>query len=481
MNFKLLFSSVILLFSPLSCEQDESGKLVGETENIDWAYAEKAWANLPTILENIKAPVFKDQTFFILDFGAIGDGETKNTVAFKEAIDACASAGGGKIIIPKGVFFTGAIHLKSNIHVHLEEGAILSFSTDEADYMPLVQTHWEGMEIMNFSAPIFASNCENIAITGKGLIEGNASWDNWWEWSEKEWHKLPKNRPRLMEMNRKGVPVEERKFGAGYHLRPNFIQFYKCKNILLQDFTIQHSPMWNIHTILSENITVDGIKVNAPYESPNTDALDFESSKNILVENCTFDVGDDCITIKSGRNQDGRRINTATENLIARNCYIKNGRGGIVMGSEITGGARNIYMENCKMDSPNLNRAVRIKSSEVRGGLIEDVFVRDIEIGRVGGPILNIDLHYGVREAERTGELFIPRCRNVFLENISCEAADHAWYIDGYQQEPVRNVFMRAISIKKVSNPIVQKHLNNFSLENVRVGLSKEDVKKIKN
>lgn len=445
---------------------------------IDWSHANNAWEKLPDILNQINPPTFPDSIFQVSDYAEVSLVNTaKNTKALQQAIDDCHAAGGGQVVLPTGVYTCGAIHLKDNVNLHVGQGSTLSFSTNPSDYMPLVKTHFEGMELMNFSAPIFASESENIAITGKGTIDGNASFDNWWLWSKKNWHKLPKNRPRLMEYNKNQTPVEERLFGLGYNLRPNFIQFYNCKNILIHGVTIKNSPMWNIHTILSENITVDSITVLAPYESPNTDALDFESSKNILVQHSTFDVGDDCITIKSGRNQDGRRINTPTKNLIARNCYVKNGRGGIVIGSEITGGANNIFMENCKMDSPNLNRAVRIKSSEVRGGEISNIFVRDLEIGSVGGPILNIDLHYTVRDAERDGNTHLASVKNVFLENITCEQADHSWYLDGYNESKIENVFMKNISIVEMKNPQVLKHVENFQLENVRVGQSKEDLR----
>jgi len=447
------------------------------TDLIGWTYADSAWATVPIILKNITPPIFPDRNYPITKYGAIGDGMTNNTNAFEKAISACHNDGGGTVIVPKGIFHTGAIRFKSNVNLHVEEGAIISFSTNPEDFMPMVQTHWEGMEIINFSAPIFASHCKNIAITGNGIIEGNADFTNWWKWSVENSHKLPQNRPRLMTLNRTQEDVSKRKFGLGYHLRPNFIQFYKSKNILVKGVTVRNSPMWNIHTILSENITIDGITIEAPFESPNTDALDFESSRNILIQNSTFDVGDDCITIKSGRNQDGRRINTPTENLLARNCYIKNGRGGIVIGSEITGGARNIFMEDCKMDSPNLKRAVRIKSSEVRGGHIENIFVRNIEVGSVGGPILNIDLHYGVRQAERSGELFIPSCQIVFLENITCENADHSWYLDGYPSLPIKNIYLKNIDIKNIKNPLVQKHVENLILQNVRIGQSHYDLK----
>jgi len=470
------FCILLLLLSLVKCKPTTQSKNSDEKNNIDWNYADSAWTTVADIIKHIKKPEIKFNKLNILDFGAQSDGKFNNRMIIQGIIDSCHQKGGCKIIIPSGKFLTGALQLKSNINLHLEKDATLLFTTDTKEYLPLIKTHWEGMEIMNFAAPIFASESENISITGQGIIDGNADFSNWWQWSAENQHKLPHNRPRLMKLNRTKRPVDERIFGEGHQLRPNFIQFYKCRKILIEGVTVRNSPMWNIHTILTENITIDGITVEAPYESPNTDALDFESSRNILVQNSRFDVGDDCITIKSGRNQDGRRINTPTENVIARNCIITNGRGGIVIGSEITGGARNIFMEDCHMDSPNLNRAVRIKSSEVRGGHIENVFVRNITVGQVAGPILNIDLHYGVRDAERSGELFIPTCKNVFIENVTCKEADHAWYLDGYENSPIQNIFMRNIIIENVNNPIVQKDVENLYLENVRIGQNKANV-----
>ena len=224
--------------------------------------------------------------------------------------------------------------------------------------------------------------------------------------------------------------------------------------------------MWFIHTVLSENIIIDGVKIYAPYESPNTDAIDFESSKNIVVKNCFIDVGDDCITMKSGRNQDGRRINIPTENVIARNNIIKNGRGGLTIGSEMSGGANNIFMKDCQINSKKLNRAFRIKGSEVRGGYVRNIFVKDVQIDTVGGgPVLNIDLHYKVREAERDGNLYLPKIENVFIQNVSCNYAKQPLFLDGYEESKIRNIRLKNIDIKDVEIPSHIKHVSNLTME----------------
>ena len=454
----------------LSCNTSENIQKGKNGISINWNYADYAWAkNVPQIIMNINKPIFKEKIYNIIDFGAINDGKTKSTEAINMAIETCSKQGGGIVIVPKGIFFTGSILLKNDVNLHLEDGSTLSFSTDPNDYLPVVECHWEGMACMNYRSFIYANNCENIAVTGNGVLEGNGAFDTWWGWSKKQLHRLPENRPKLMEYNKNQTPVKDRIFGADHYLRPNFFQLFMCKNIWLQGFTMQNSSMWGIHIVLSENITIDGISAISPLNSPNTDGCDLESSKNILIENCIFSVGDDCIAIKSGRNQDARRINTPTENVLIRNCDIQNGHGGLTVGSEVTGGARNIFMESCEMNSPNLGAMLRIKSSQVRGGKIENIFVRNMKVGQVGGPLLKIDMHYTVRKEELDGKFYLPQCEKVFLESITCEEAGSAWFMDGYEKEPIKNVFMRHTTINKVKNPIIQRNVTNFLLDNVTI------------
>ena len=432
----------------------------------DWTYAEKKWAEATRIEDTITGAKVSGDIYNVLDHNIVPDNGTLNTDQINKLISSASNRGGGILKFPPGIYLTGGIILKDNIEINVEEGAVLKFSQNPVDYTPNVIGHWEGMEINNFRAFIYSNNAKNIAITGNGILDGNAGWDNWWSWSKNNLHKQKKNRPRLMEYNRSQVPLEERHFGLGYNLRPNFIQTYKSEKITIQGVTLKNSPMWFIHTVLSENIIINDVKIYAPYESPNTDALDFESSKNIVVKNCFIDVGDDCITMKSGRNQDGRRINTPTENVIARNNIIKNGRGGLTIGSEMSGGANNIFMRDCQINSKKLNRAFRIKGSEVRGGYVRNIFVKDVQIDTVGGgPVLNIDLHYKVRDAERDGNLYLPRVENVFIENVTCNYAKQPLFLDGYNESKIRNVRLKNIDIRNVEIPSHIKYVSNLILE----------------
>ena len=454
--------SVLVLFFNLSCDND-----IGYP---DWEYAEKKWAEAERIESGITGSKLSKISFDALNHNIIPDGKTMNTININSLIDSISKKGGGKINFSEGVYLTGGIILKDNVGIHLKKGAVIKFSQNPIDYTPNVLGHWEGMEIYNFRAFIYSNNVKNISITGDGVLDGNAGWDNWWGWSRDNLHKLKKNRPRLMEYNRTEVSVSERNFGLGYNLRPNFIQLYKSEGITIQGVTLKNSPMWFIHTVLSENIIIDDVKIYAPYESPNTDAIDLESSKNIVVKNCFIDVGDDCITMKSGRNQDGRRINTPTENVIAKDNIIKNGRGGLTIGSEMSGGANNIFMKNCRINSKKLNRAFRIKGSEVRGGYVSDIFVKDVIIDTVGGgPILNIDLHYTVRDAERNGQTYLPKVENVFIQNVTCNYAKQPLYLDGYSDSKIVNVQLKNIDVKNVIKPSHIKDVSNLVMKDVHI------------
>ena len=448
----------ILLFLSISCEINNDDK--------NWDYAEKKWLEADRIESSVTGASIPKREVNVLNHNIIQNGEELNTKAINDLIILISGEGGGKIIFPPGVYLTGGIILKDNIEIHIESGATLKFSQNPMDYMPNVISHWEGMEIYNFRAFIYSNDAKNIAITGDGVLDGNAGWDNWWSWSKNNLHKQKQNRPRLMDYNRNQVKAEERNFGLGYNLRPNFIHIYKSEKITIKGVTLKNSPMWFIHTVLSENIIIDGVEIFAPYESPNTDAIDLESSKNIVVKNCYIDVGDDCITMKSGRNQDGRRINTPTENVIARDNVIKNGRGGLTIGSEMSGGANNIFMRNCKINSKKLNRAFRIKGSEVRGGYVRNIFVKDVEIDTVGGgPVLNIDLHYTVREAERDGKLYLPKVENVFIQDVKCNYAKQPLYLDGYSESKIRNVRLKNVNIMDISEPSHVKDVANLIIE----------------
>ena len=371
-----------------------------------------AWAALDTLEKRIQPPTFPNRDCLITDHGAVPGGNKDATEAIRKAIAACSAQGGGRVVVPAGVFLTGAIHLESNINLHVSEGATLRFSTDPAAYLPVVLTRWEGIECMNYSPLIYALDRENVAVTGTGTLDGQASDDNWWKWARKSTGHPSLASPdakALNEMADSGTPVPDRVFGAGHYLRPNFIQTYRSKNVLIEGVTLLRSPMWEVHPVLSTNVTVRQLKITS--HGPNNDGCDPDSSSDVLIDSCLFDVGDDCIAIKSGRNSDGRRVGRPSENIIVRNSTMKDGHAGVAIGSEISGGGRNIFIENNRMDSPHLDRALRLKSNARRGGTIENVYLRNVQIGKVSEAVLTIDFLY---EEGPNGD-FPPTERNIEL------------------------------------------------------------------
>lgn len=422
----------------------------------------RGWADYEAVLARIKAPTFPDRDFPITQHGAKAGADC--TDAIRAAIEACHQAGGGRVVVPTGEWLTGAIHLKSNVNLHVSEGATLRWIFDLAKY-PIVFTRWEGVECMNFSPFIYAWEQENIAITGQGTLDGGATWDTWWSWNNKKdgVTRQKAARDRLIEMGESNMPVTERIFGAKDFLRPNFIQPYRCKNILIEGVTILRSPMWEIHPVLSQNITVRGVKITT--HGPNNDGFDPESCRDILVEDTLFDTGDDCIAIKSGRNGDGRRVNVPTENMVIRNCVMKDGHGGVVLGSECTGGIRNIFVENCEMDSPDLDRGLRFKNNAVRGGVLENVFMRNVKIGRVGEAVLTIDLLY----EEGANGPFKPIVRNVQMENITSSASPRVMFIRGFPGAVIENIRISNSTFNSVTATEVVQHAGTITLDNVTI------------
>jgi unsaturated rhamnogalacturonyl hydrolase len=427
------------------------------------AFSARGWGDYETVLARIKAPQFPARDFPITDFGAQPGAVA--SAAIKAAIAACHAAGGGRVVVPAGEWTTGAVHLLSNVNLHVSQGATLKFTTNPADY-PVVFTRWEGVECMNYSPLIYAWEQENIAVTGEGTLDGGADWDNWWAWNKKEKGKatLQKTaRDKLIQMGETGVPVAERIFGEGSFLRPNFIQPYRCKNILIEGVTIVRSPMWEIHPVLSQNITVRGVKIKS--HGPNNDGCDPESSRDILIEGCVFDTGDDCIAIKSGRNNDGRRVNVPSENLVIRDCTMLDGHGGVVLGSEISGSVRNVFVENCKMDSPNLDRALRFKSNAQRGGVLENVFMRNVQVGRLAEAVLTVDLIYeeGAKGPHR------PIVRNVSLDRVTSQGSPRVLWIAGFAGATIDNIRIADCTFNNVTDTDLVRHAGSITFKNVTV------------
>ncbi len=430
--------------------------------------AEGGWALVPGILERIVAPTFPDRDFPVTDYGAKGDGRTDSSTAFRRAIEACHASGGGRVVVPEGIFLTGPIHLKSRVNLHVSAGATIRFSTDPADYLPQVFTRWEGMECYNYSPLIYAFEQEDIAITGAGTLDGQATEGKWWDWkgpwggdTTTGWREgLPDQRParaRLMQLVEAGTPVSERVFGEGDRLRPNFIQPYRCRNILIEGVKIINAPMWIIHPVLSRNVTIRGVTVVS--HGPNNDGCNPESSVDVLIENCFFDTGDDCIAIKSGRDADGRRVATPSENIVIRGCTMRDGHGGVVIGSEISGDVRNVFAEDCRMDSPNLDRALRIKSNSRRGGTIEGIYMRNVVIGQVAQAVLGIDLLYERQTGPRP-----PVVRDIELSNVHCEQSQRALWIEGLPDLPIGRILIEDCEFERVDQPNIINHVSQLEL-----------------
>ena len=418
------------------------------------------WYRTAAILRGIAAPTFPSRDFDITRFGATGDGRADCTEALRRAIEACRAAGGGSVVVPEGRFLTGAVRLQSNVNLHLADKATLAFSQDPAKYLPVVFTRWEGTELMNYSPFLYAFEAENIAITGSGTLDGQADADHWWNWRGAA---QAASRKRLMELGATGVPVAERIFGDGSWMRPNFIQPYRSRNVLIEGVTIVNSPMWEIHPVLCQNVTVRRVSISS--HGPNNDGCDPESCRDVLIDGCTFDTGDDCIALKSGRNQDGRRLGIPVENVIVRDCTMKDGHGGVVIGSEISGGARNIFAERCRMDSPRLDRALRIKTNSVRGGTIEGVYMRDVTVGQVAEAVVTIDFFYEEGDAGR----FPPIVRDVEVRDVTSTRSPHALLLRGYAHDPIADVRVIDCRFDGVAEPDVLEGVRGVSLANVRV------------
>jgi unsaturated rhamnogalacturonyl hydrolase len=423
------------------------------------------WDKVPGILSRIKAPQFPNRDFVITEFGAPTDGTSDSTAAIAKAIAACNKAGGGRVVVPAGVFVTGAVHLKSNVNLHIAEGATLRFSTDPAKYLPVVLTRWEGVELMSYSPLIYAYGQENIAITGKGTLDGGATQENWLAWNLKQQGVPSKQVParnKLFAMNEAGVPASERIFGEGSFLRPSFVQPYRCKNILIEGVTLNRSPMWVLTPALCSNITVRGVTIIS--HGSNNDGCDPESCRDVLIENTTFDTGDDCIAIKSGRNAEGRRFLIPSENLIIRNCTMRDGHGGTVIGSEISGGCRNVFTEDCKMDSPELDHALRLKTNAVRGAFIEDVYFRNVQVGRVAKSTIIVDFNY----EEGAKGSFLPQVKNIVIENVTGTSTPRVLNLQGFEKSPVKNIRLINCTFSGVEGDDIVKHVENLERINVK-------------
>jgi polygalacturonase len=439
-------------------------------------------SNLPFEMPVLEAPQFPNHAVNIRDFGAVGDGHTLNTQAIQQAIDACAADSGGKVSIPPGIWFTGPLQLRSNINLHLQQGALLLFDGFNENY-PLVEVVWDGVGRFRCQAPIFAYRLENIAITGEGVIDGsgdlwrpvkkfkmtdwqwrallesggavNSSGTIWWP-SEEALHGAKYIR-KLENSGREITAEDYRK--AGEYLRPVLINLVECKNILLDGPTFQNSPGWNIHPLLCENLIIRNITVRNPWYSQNGDGLDLESCRNVLLYNSRFDVGDDAMCIKSGRDEAGRRRGKPTENVIIENCVVYHGHGGFVVGSEMSGGVRNISVKNCTFIGTDTG--LRFKSTRGRGGVVENIYIGNILMTDIPNEAIRFNMYYQGKAPTPENEddpdaveipvppvtEETPRFQKIYIHNLICKGAARAVLLQGLPEMPIREIELTDIQI----------------------------------
>ncbi|ACU08324.1 glycoside hydrolase, family 28 [Flavobacteriaceae bacterium 3519-10] len=470
---RFVFPMVLMAFSALvflyACSAASNNAIaIGSTDSFPME-------RMLELEKSIKEPKFRDANYNIVSYGAVADGKTMATESIRKAILACSKDGGGKVIVPSGKFLSGPIHLENNVNLHLMEGAEILFSTNPDDFYPLVHTSFEGMELMNYSPLIYAKNKKNIAVTGKGILNGQASNDNWWTWKGSSAYGFkpgmpsqldPNNLPKLMEMADTNVPVSNRTFGNGRYLRPNFIEPFECENVLIQGITIINAPFWILHPIKSKNIIVDGVNIRS--HGPNNDGLDPEYSQNVLIKNSIFNTGDDCIAIKAGRDEEGRRVGIMTENIIVRDCKMIDGHGGVVIGSEMSAGVRNVFVYNNHMDSPELDRAIRLKTNNVRGGVVDGVYVKNLTVGEVKEAVLHITMNYKDYK-NRTGN-FTPQIRNILLEDVKVKnGGKYAIFADGLENSKIQNITFKNVTIDKVKANFNVKFVENLKLINTKI------------
>lgn len=452
MKKSILLSAIIVLVGFNSCRNEHKGVTLDEIS-----------VEAPFEMPNIQVPNF-DQCvrLIITDFGAVSGDKEKTTIAIANAIDKANSIGGGIVVIPEGEWLTGKIHLKSNVDLHLEKGAVLIFSGNPDDYLPPVHTTWEGMECYNYSPLIYAYQCKNISISGQGELK--AQMDVWSKWfARPRGHN--ESLKRLYNLSSNNSPVEERQMvNDSAHFRPQFIQFNRCENVLLEGISISNSPFWTIHPYLSKNIIIRDVKVWA--DGHNNDGIDPEMSQNMLVENCVFDQGDDAIAIKSGRNQDAWRLNTPSKNIVIRNCVVKNGHQLLALGSELSGGIENVFMDSCRViDGAKLNHLLFIKTNERRGGYVKNIYLSNITAGKIDQGILGIetDVLYQWRDLVPTIERKLTPISNIYLENIKAGNVKFISRILGQKELPIENVSLKNVQADSIQNETyIHENLLNF-------------------
>ncbi len=453
--------TLLLPFSPAARLMSIGfGLLVGLTQAAPAASAND-WAGRDEILRRIVPPTFPARDFPITEFGAVGDNRTDSRPAISAAIAACTKAGGGRVVVPKGTFLCdGPIHLASNINLHVSEGATIRFGAEPAKYLPVVLTRFEGTMLYGHSPRIYVRGATNVAITGRGTIDGNA----------RETLALMKDSKArggsgtLRKMGAEGVPVEQRIFGEGKWMRPSMIQPFECTNVLIEDVTIRDSTFWVVHPVFCRNVTVRGITVDSM--NGNNDGCDPDSCVDVLIEHCTFRTGDDSIAIKSGRDQDGWRVARPTENVDIRHVTMGSRHSGLCIGSEMSGGVRNVFMEDCTADA--VSSALYFKGNVDRGGFVEYVRARRITVKQVRDGLVRFDTTY--RAQDLRGGTTAPSFRDFTIEDVTCdESRTFGLSIEGLPGAPIRDVTIRRVEIKKAATPTRITQTENVRLEDVTI------------
>ncbi|MGN1211588.1 MAG: glycoside hydrolase family 28 protein [Candidatus Cryptobacteroides sp.] len=464
---------------------------------------DRLYDGLPFDMEKIARPQIPDTRVNIADFGGVGNGLTLNTEAFAYAIETLFSRGGGHLDVPKGVWLTGPITLKDNIDLHICEDAVLLFSDDRSLY-PIVETVFEGLDTKRCLAPVNADGAKNISITGGGTIDGNG--DSWRQvkrskMAPSQWKSLiakggftnAKGDVWYPDSSSfrgsavsdafnvpQGLQKDEEWEAVKTYLRPVLIGLKECENVLLEDCLFQNSPCWNIHPLMCKNVVIKNIKVRNPWYSQNGDGIDIDSCENVLLVDSSFDVGDDAICIKSGKDADGRRRNRPCRNIIVDNCIVFHGHGGFVVGSEMSGGVENISVSNCRFLGTDVG--LRFKSCRGRGGVVKNIYIKDIVMTDIPTEPLLFDLHYGGKsalEAAEEGKTMFdieevpsdettPEFRDIHISGICCSGAERAMYFNGIPEKNISGIVVSDCEISSERGADL-RYSDGVLLENVRI------------
>lgn len=465
-------------------------------------------ADLPFEMPAMTRPVFADRTVSVTDFGGVGDGQADNTQAFAKAMQSLSTQGGGCLQVPSGVWSTGPIVFEDNVNLYLCEGAVIRFTADYDAY-PIVDCYFEGLKTKRCMAPLTATGKKNIAITGKGTIDGNG---DAWRWvkrsklTEGQWKNCLKrggvtgiaqgsevwaptqpiiDRLRTANMN---VPTDcvtdEDWQNARDFLRPVLLEFAHCQNVLLEGVCFQNSPAWNLHPFMCENVIISNVMVINPWFSQNGDGLDLEACKNALIVNSKFDVGDDAICVKSGKDKDGRDLQTPCENVVVDGCAVYHGHGGFVVGSEMSSGIKNVSVRNCSFLGTDVG--LRFKSKRGRGGIVENIHIENISMIDIPTECILFDMHYSGLSASEEKALGMnknvsatdlpavdettPVFRDIYISDIVCQGAERAMYFNGIPEMPITNINISNAHITAQSG-ITINHSQGITISDVSIAL----------